>query len=157
MDLCSLEPYCSRVSCPSNAVIHFLHTPLQTDAFILYSLSKECACTACVCSNGGPLFVGQCAEWNELAWLPYEGSQGEGPATRVLCSVQTSPRTQGVRTWKSARSSFIVVRISYLQIITVSIKQKKSTCFLFNSEYLNILFIKRQLRKVRYQELENFA
>lgn len=67
MDLCSLEPCCSGVSCPSSAVLHSLLTPLQTDAFILCLLSKEYACTACVCSNGGPSFVGQCAEWNELA------------------------------------------------------------------------------------------
>uniref|UniRef100_A0A9L0JMX3 RBD domain-containing protein n=1 Tax=Equus asinus TaxID=9793 RepID=A0A9L0JMX3_EQUAS len=29
-----------------------------------------------------------------LHGLPYESTQGEGPATGVLCSVQTSPRTQ---------------------------------------------------------------
>lgn len=67
MDVCSLEPWCSRVSCPSSALLHFLHTPSRTDAFILCLLSKEYACTACVCSNGGPSFVGQRAEWNELA------------------------------------------------------------------------------------------
>lgn len=45
------------------------------------------------------LFAGQCAEWNELARLPYESSQGEGSAARVLCSVQTSPGTQRVRVY----------------------------------------------------------
>lgn len=50
-------------------------------------------CGAFVGSKDGFLFVGQCEKWNELARLPYESTEGEGPAARVLCSVQTSSRT----------------------------------------------------------------
>lgn len=33
------------------------------------------------------LFAGQCAQWNELARLPYESSKSERPAAGVLCSI----------------------------------------------------------------------
>lgn len=71
----------------NNAVID-LHISLQTSAFISV-LTKGYA--AFVGSNNCLLFIGQCAKWNELARLPYESTQGEGPTAGVLCCVQTSP------------------------------------------------------------------
>lgn len=52
-------------------------------------LTKECA--VFVGSEYGLLFIGQCAKWNELARLPYESTQGEGPTAGMLCCVQTAP------------------------------------------------------------------
>lgn len=56
------------------------------------------------------LFAGQCAQWNELARLPYESSKSERPAAGVLCSIQTSSGTQRVSANQSA--PFGTVRIS---------------------------------------------
>lgn len=131
----------------NNAIINlFLRVHLQTGVFISVHLFKGCA--ACVGPKDAPLFVGQCTKWNELAWLPYESTQGEGPATGVLCSVQTSPRTQRVRTQKLISSFFILVRISKLQIITFPLKKNllascKLLCICIS------LFIKRQVRKIK--------